>query len=58
MLFTEAVECRCSVEYMSLETSPNWQENTCTRVSDLIKSPYSCKFIKKKDYATGIFLWI
>ena len=36
-LKTEAVLCRCSVEKVFLKISQNSQENTCTRVSFLIK---------------------
>ena len=35
--FTEAVAQRCSVKKMFLEISQNSQENTCARVSLLIK---------------------
>ena len=34
---TEAVVWRCSVEKVFLEISQNLQENTCARVSFLIK---------------------
>ena len=37
MLYTEAVVQRCSVKKMFLETSQNVEENTCARVSFLIK---------------------
>ena len=47
----EAVVQRCSVKKVFLETSQNWQENTCARVSFLIKMQaetlaqvFSCKF--------------
>ena len=35
--YTKAVAQRCSVKTMSLEISQNSQENTCARVSFLIK---------------------
>ena len=44
---TEAVVQRCSVKKVSLKISQNWQENTCARVSFLIKLQGS-----------GLFLWI
>ena len=36
-LFIEAVAQRCHVEKVFLEISQNLQENTCARVSSLIK---------------------
>ena len=36
-LFLEAVVQRCSVKKVFLETSQNSQENTCVRVSFLLK---------------------
>ena len=45
-------------EKLLLEISQNWQENTCARVSFLIKSQAkACTFIKK-DPDTDVFLWI
>ena len=44
----EAVVERCSVKKVFLETSQNSQENTCVRVSILIKA---CNFIKKESLA-------
>ena len=41
---------RCSVKKVFLEISWNSQENTCARVSFLIKS-CTCKFIKKETLA-------
>ena len=46
---TEAVAQRCSVKKMLLKISQNSQENTCARVSFLIKLQAS---------AAGAFLWI
>ena len=43
----EAVVQKCSVKREFLEISQNAQENTCTRVSFLIK----CSFIKKETLA-------
>ena len=42
---------RCSVKKVFLEISQNSQENTCARVSFLIK-------LQAWDSGTGIFLWI
>ena len=48
-LNTEAVAQRCSVKKVFLENSQNSQENTCARVSFLIKLQASaCNFIKKE----------
>ena len=48
---SEAVVRRCSVEKVFLEVSQNLQENTCARVSFLIKLPEACNFIKKETMA-------
>ena len=45
---TEAVIRRCSVEKVFLEISHNSQENTCVRVSFLIKLKKACNIIKKR----------
>ena len=37
LIYSEAVAQRCSVKKVFLETSQNSQENTCARVSSLIK---------------------
>ena len=50
---------RCSVKKVFLEISQNSQENTCARVSFLIKLQASgLQLYYKRDYVTGIFLWI
>ena len=42
-----------------LEISQNSQENTCDRVSFLIKlQAWALQFYLKRDSGTGIFLWI
>ena len=46
MQLSEAVSWRCSVKNVFLKFSQNWQENTCDRVSFLIKSQVN--FIKKR----------
>ena len=46
----EAVVWRCSVENVLLEILQNSQENTCARVSFLIKL-LACNFIKKETLA-------
>ena len=44
---------------MFLETSQNSQENTCVRVSLLMKLQASgLKLYLKRDSGTGVFLWI
>ena len=44
--------CRCSVRKVFLEVSQNSQENTCARVSFLIKLQVeACYFIKKETLA-------
>ena len=43
----QAVAQRCSPEKVFLETSQNSQENTCARVSFLMKA---CNFIKKRPW--------
>ena len=54
-LRTEAVVRRCSVKKVFLKLSQNLQENTCARVSFVIKCfwPPACNSIKKE---TGVFL--
>ena len=50
--FSEAVARRCSVKKVFLEISQNSQENTCARVSFLIKLlPEACNFMKKETLA-------
>ena len=46
--YTEALIQRCSVKKLLIEISQNSQENTCARVSFLIKT---CNFIKKESLA-------
>ena len=48
----------CSVKKVFLEISQNLQENTCVRVSFLIKLQTFCNFIRKRDSDTLAFLWI
>ena len=50
-LRSEAVSRKCSVKEVFLEISQNSQENTCTRVSFLIKLSEGCNFIKKETLA-------
>ena len=50
LVSTEAVIQRCSVKNVFLIISQNSQENTCARVSFLIKLQ-ACKFIKKETLA-------
>ena len=51
--YAEAVVRRCSVEKVFLEISQNSQENTCARVSFLIKL---LQLYLKKDSGTVVFL--
>ena len=52
MLHQEAVFRRCSVNKVFLEISQNSQENSCIRVSFLIKlQAEACNFIKKETLA-------
>ena len=54
---SEAVTQKCSVKKVLLKISQNSQENTCARVSYLIKLPtHPCNFIKKKYSGTVAFL--
>ena len=51
----------CSVKKVFLEISQNSLENTCARVSFLIKllnkvAGLACNFINKRDSCTGVFL--
>ena len=41
----------CSVKKVFLKISHNSQENTCTRVSFLIKETEACNFIKRETMA-------
>ena len=46
---TEAVVQRCSLRKVFLENSQNSKDNTCARVSFLIKlQTWACKFVKKE----------
>ena len=40
IVYLEAVVWRCSVENVFLEISQNSQENTCTRASKFVRTPY------------------
>ena len=54
MLHQEAVFRRCSVNKVFLEISQNSEENSCIRVSFLIKLQASaCNFIKKETLASA-----
>ena len=52
---TEAVVQSCSVKKVFLEILHNSQENTCARVSFLIKLPQACNLIKKESLSTLFF---
>ena len=49
--YEEAATQRCLQEKVFLEISQNSQENTCARVSFLIKLKAACNFIKKENLA-------
>ena len=51
-LVPEAVAQMCSVKKVLLEVSQSLQENTCARVSFLIK------FFSKRDPGTGVLQWV
>ena len=54
---SDAVARRCSVKKVFLENSQNLQENTCSRVSFLIKlEAYGLQLYLKRDSGTGVFL--
>ena len=54
----EYVFRRCSIKKMFWENSQNSQENTCARVSFLMKLQGSAyNFIKKRDSGKGVFFW-
>ena len=52
---TKAVVRRCSVKNVFFEILPNSQENTCARVSFLIKLHEACNFIKIETLAQVFF---
>ena len=54
VLDAEAVAQTCSVKKMFLEISQNLQENTCARVSILIKLQAASNFIKIETLAQAI----
>ena len=45
----------CYIKKAFLEILQNSQENTCTRVSFLIKLPQACNFIKKETLAQTFY---
>ena len=54
---SEVVVQRCSVKKFFLKISQNSQENTCARVSILIKlQAQGLQLYQKRDSGTGIFL--
>ena len=55
---TEAVAQRCSLKKVFLEISQNSQENTCTRVSFLMKLQVKANNFIKKVTDTDVFLQI
>ena len=58
-LLTEALTHWCSVKKVFLEISQNPQENTCARISFLIKlQAWGLQLYQKRDSRTIAFLWI
>ena len=56
-LLSEAVVQRCSLKNVLLEISQNSQENTCVRVSFLIKlQALGLQLYYKRDSGKGVFL--
>ena len=53
--YTEAVTQRCSVKKLLLEILQNSRENTCARVSFLIKLQAALQLYQKRDSGTGVF---
>ena len=59
LLFYRSSHRRCFIKKVLLKTSLNSQENTCVRVSFLIKLRVSgLQFYYKRDSGTGFFLII
>ena len=56
-LGSEAVARRCSSKKLFWKISQNSQENTCARVSFLIRA-WGLQLYSKRDSGTGVFLWI
>ena len=56
-LGSEAVARRCSSKKLFWKISQNSQENTCARVSFLIRA-WGLQLYLKRDSGTGVFLWI
>ena len=54
----EAVAQRCSFKEVFLEISENSQENTCARVSFLMKLQVKANGFIKKETDKDVFLWI
>ena len=55
---TEAVAQRCSFKKVFLEILQNWQENTCARVSFLMKLQVKANNFIKKETDTDVFQWV
>ena len=55
---TEAAAHKCSLEKVYFEISQNSQENTCARVSFLMKLQVKANNFIKKETDTDVFLWI
>ena len=54
----EAVTRKCSIKKVFLETLQNSQENTCARVSFLIKlQALACNFVEKQTLSQ-VFSWV
>ena len=55
MWWTEAVTQRCSIKNMFLKISQNLLENTCARVSFLIKLQAAPETLFKKEFLAQLF---
>ena len=55
-LYKEAVAQRYSIEEVLLEILENWQENTCARVSFLIKLQAQAPLVAVSVYKWSVFL--
>ena len=52
---SEAAVRRCSIKKVFLKTSQNWQENTCVRVSFLIKLHFTLLSLNMRDQISSRF---
>ena len=55
-VYAETTVCRCASKYLFLKISQSSQEKTCARVS--FDNVRTTTLFKKKDFGTGVFLWV